>query len=152
MDLTIHGSLSECSTTTVINFLSQNNSIITSLTIKLKHGIRTEQNIQYLFDMSKSIPNNLVLEELQLLEDEAIQVGDELSSNIIGNFFSHLGQNLSLRKLFIDWTLAGKKRIHPLSFIKDMLHNNPNLQYFGNRTISYDYTGSDGGKMLLLLV
>ncbi len=31
-----------------------------------------------------------------------------------------------------------------------MLHNHPNLQYFGNGTISYDFTGSDGGEMLLL--
>ena len=128
MDLTINGSLSQCSIPTLINFLRQNDSNITSLKIKLKRGIGSIQNVQYLFDMSTSIANNFVLEELQLLEDEAISVGDELSSNIIGNFFSHLGQNLSLRKLFIDWTLAGKKRVHAFSHIQDMLHNNPNLQ------------------------
>ena len=128
MDLTINGSLSQCSIPTLIDFLRQNDSNITSLKIKLKRGIGSIQNVQYLFDMSTSIANNFVLEELQLLEDEAISVGDELSSNIIGNFFSHLGQNLSLRKLLIDWTLAGKKRVHAFSYIQDMLHNNPNLQ------------------------
>ncbi len=114
MDLTINGSLSQCSIPTLIDFLRQNDSNITSLKIKLKRGIGSIQNVQYLFDMSTSIANNFVLEELQLLEDEAISVGDELSSNIIGNFFSHLGQNLSLRKLFINWTCRGKMypRVH----------------------------------------
>lgn len=150
MDLIINGSLTECSTTTVINFLRQNNLIITSLKIKLNHGIRTEQNLQYLLDMSRSIAENLVLEELQLLEDEAISVGDELSSNTILTVFSNFASNLSLRKLFIDWTMSKKTRTHAFSYIKNMLHYNHNLQYFGNGTFLYAFLGVDVGEMLLL--
>lgn len=108
IDFTINGILIELSISSVSNFLRTNYVNITCLGIKLKHGIGTEPNLRYLDQLGRSIGENTVLEELQLLEHEAISVGAQLHSTTIVNFLNNASHNTSLKK--IHWLVISKPK------------------------------------------